>query len=98
MRDTSLAGFEDYDEEDDEIVETEWREDAGRESDKQKQFKADMEEAGFRVEFYGGRFFYKGWAVRTEGLNGLQDAIRATEIYLQWDTMGVDGNIVYPQT
>lgn len=87
-----------YDEDEDEFEEYKWHEDGGTESDKQKEFKADMAEAGYRVEFYRGRFYYRGWAVRTEGLSGLQAAIRATEIDCQWDTMGKDGNIVYPQT
>lgn len=83
---------------DDEIVKTEWPEDVGKEPDRQKQFREDMSEAGYRVEFYRGRFYYMGWAVRTEGWNGLQDAIRATKIYLQYDQLGKDGNIVYPRT
>jgi len=87
-----------YDEDEDEYYEAEWHEDGGEESDKQKQFKKDMEEAGYRVEFYRGRYFCNGWAVRAEGLNGLQAAIRATEINCQWDTLGKDGYIVYPQT
>lgn len=87
-----------YDEDEDAVYETVWPEDAGHQSDRQKQFKADMEEAGRRVEFYRGRFFYKGWATRTEDLNELQEVIRDTVVPLQWDQLGKNGNIIYPQS
>lgn len=87
----------DYEEEDDEIYEAVWPDDGGKESDKQKQFKADMEKAGRRVEYYRGRFFYRGWSTRSEDFNELQEVIRDTFILLQWDDMGVSGKIIYPQ-
>jgi hypothetical protein len=85
------------DEEDFEERITEWPEGEGRESKTQQEFREDMEEAGYEHEFYYGRFYYKGWAVRAENFNDLQNIIRATDIYLQWDQLGKDGYIVYPQ-
>ena len=93
--------FRPWDEDDDayeELANAEWDDSAGKQSDNQIQFKKDIEAAGLRVEFYFGRFYYKGWATRTKGgIDGLQEAIRATEVMVQWDTLGIDGNIVYPQ-
>lgn len=56
-------------------------------------FRDDMEEAGFEVRDYKGRFFYEGPAVV---VSDLQDAIRATDIPLQWDHLGLNW-IVYPR-
>ncbi len=80
----------------DEHYKTEWPEEAGKQSDKQKQFKADMEKAERRVEYYCGRFSYKGWATRSEDLYDMQEVIRDTDLLLQWDDMGVSGKIIYP--
>ena len=81
----------------DELEDSKWPDYAGSESDQQKQFRSDMESAARDVEFYNGRYYYKGWAVRTNGLDGLQEAIRDTKVSLQWDELGKDGNIVYPK-
>ena len=62
--------------------------------EKYDKFTADLEEAGFEVRPYNGRFFYRGPAVRIEQ-DELQDVIRATTVKLQWDDMG-KGLIVYP--
>ncbi len=56
-------------------------------------FVEDMEEAGLEVEHYEGRFFWKGPAVRVDGL---QDALGATKVRCQWDNMGL-GWVVYPR-
>ena len=67
-----------------------------------EQFMDDMEEAGYDIEEdYQGRSYYEGPAVRIEGgirsvHAELQDVIRATKLYLQWDEMGSDGLVVYP--
>ena len=58
-----------------------------------QQFREDMREAGYEVEEYNGRYFYRGPAVRCDDL---QDAIRATKVRLQSDQMGKHGYIVYP--
>jgi hypothetical protein len=55
-------------------------------------FADDMEAAGFEVEPYAGRYFWKGPAVRADDL---QSAIRATGVQVQWDAMGT-GYVVYP--
>ena len=60
---------------------------------RQKTFAQDMEESGFRVYQYHGRFFYKGPAVK---VTDLQEGIRGTGIKVQWDSMGL-GYVVYPQ-
>lgn len=66
--------------------------------DEQKQFKKDMEKIGVKVRKYHGRFFYHGWAV--EAYNNkfptIQDIIRATDVKLLWDNLGLD-YIVYPK-
>lgn len=59
-------------------------------------FKEDLEEAGFDVEDYKGRNFFAGPAVRIDSTNELQEVIRATEINVQWDQLGL-GLIVYPR-
>lgn len=65
---------------------------------KQKQFRLDMEKAGYPVQEYHGRFFYHGWAVCTGEETGemidLQDVMSATKVKLQWDNLGYD-SIVY---
>ncbi len=58
-----------------------------------KQFCNDMEDAGFDVFHYHGRFFWEGPAVVC---GDLQEVIRATEIPLQWDSMGFD-YVIYPK-
>ncbi len=58
------------------------------------QFVTDMEQAGFDVEHYHGRFFWEGPAVRCEREDE-QDVIRATKVRLQSDSMGL-GTIFYP--
>lgn len=78
-------------------LDSKWPADVGEQSDTQKQFKNDMDSACRNIEFYNGRYFYKGWAVRTNGIDGLQEAIRDTEVTLQWDDLGKNGNIVYPK-
>jgi len=67
------------------------------ESDTQKKFRKSMEKKGRDIEFYNGKWFYKGWATRVDDFNELQDVIRATKVKLQWDTLGKTGYIVYPQ-
>jgi hypothetical protein len=62
--------------------------------DDQEKFKKDMERAGYEVEDYNGRFFYRGYAVRCEREQE-QDVIRATKVRLQKDQMGL-GLILYP--
>ncbi len=66
--------------------------------DRHQRFRDDMERAGIQVQEYRGRFFYEGPAVVTDedGWPTLQDVIRATEVPLQWDNMGLDF-VVYPQ-
>lgn len=61
------------------------------------QFIQDMEERGFEVDCnYHGRYFYVGPAAMVDE-NELQDVIRATDIPLQWDTMGKNGLVIYPK-
>jgi len=67
------------------------------ESDVQKKFRKAMEEKNRDIEFYHGKWFYKGWATRATDFDELQDVIRATKVKLQWDTLGKTGYIVYPQ-
>ncbi len=61
------------------------------------QFRADMQEAGFDVREYRGRFYYEGPAVETDRENGpcLQEIQRATRVKVQYDNLGLD-LIVYP--
>lgn len=56
------------------------------------QFVEDMENAGFEVEHYRGRFFWEGPAVR---VGDTTDATRVTQVRTQFDQMGL-GYIVYP--
>lgn len=58
-------------------------------------FKYDLEDAGFDVEHYRGRFMWEGPAVRCEDASDFQRAIRATAVRVQWDSLG-RGWIVYP--
>lgn len=67
------------------------------ESDAQRQFREDMVEARREIRFYLGRFYYEGWATAVDNFNGIQAIIRATSVMLQWDQLGKDGYIVYPQ-
>lgn len=60
-----------------------------------EQFRIDMEEAGFKVEEYRGRFYWQGPSVEVDR-DELQDVIRATKVKLQSDNMGRDGLVVYP--
>ncbi len=57
-----------------------------------RRFVADMEAAGLEVEHHRGRFGWEGPAVRVADL---QDALGATQVQCQVDTMG-KGYIVYP--
>ena len=64
-------------------------------SKKHNKFIEDMEEAGFDIRpDYEGRNFYKGPAV-TCSHSEFQDVIRATEVRLLSDNLGLD-LIVYP--
>ena len=66
-------------------------------SQRYEKFKDDMDEAGFDVYMYKGRYFYDGPAVNTdEDGPTLQDIIRATTVEVQWDNMGKDF-VVYPK-
>lgn len=64
-----------------------------------RQFVDDMEEAGFDMFHYSGRFWREGPAVRAG--NGrdeepsLQDVMRATDVKLAWEELGL-GWVVYP--
>lgn len=62
-----------------------------------QQFRKDMEEAGYEIKEYRGRYFYRGPAVFTNEREGptLQDVIRATNVRLQWDHLAFDW-VVYP--
>lgn len=79
------------------IIKLGWDPEEGKESDEQKQFRSDMGEAGREFEFYHGRYYYRGWAVRAENFKDLQAIIRATKVDLQWDQLGREGYIVYPR-
>jgi len=57
------------------------------------QFVSDMEEAGFEVEHYRGRWNYNGPAVRCESVS---DVMSKTSVECQSDNMGLDF-IVYPR-
>lgn len=56
-------------------------------------FRKDMKKAGLEVQEYKGRYFYEGPAVVVKDL---QDAIRVTDIPLQWDHMGLQW-VIYPR-
>lgn len=55
-----------------------------------ERFRQDMEDAGYEVQDYRGRSFWKGPAVYTDEDEGptRQDVIRATSVKLMWDDMG----------
>jgi hypothetical protein len=57
-----------------------------------KQFVSDMEDAGLAPYDYHGRFFWHGPAV---DVDDLQEALGATKVRCQWDSMGM-GYVVYP--
>jgi hypothetical protein len=57
------------------------------------QFTKDMEEAGFEVREYKGRYFYNGPAV---SCSNLQSVLSSTKVPCQWDQLGL-GWIVYPK-
>lgn len=61
--------------------------------DHYEQFAREVEAAGHEVTHYKGRFFYEGPAV---AVDDVQDAIRATNVTVQWDNLG-KGWIVYPR-
>lgn len=61
---------------------------------RQQRFNDEMEEAGFDVELYCGRYYYHGYAVRGDDE---QELIRATGVHLSIDSMG-KGVIVYPSS
>lgn len=62
-----------------------------------EKFTDDMKDAGYEIRDYSGRFFWKGPSVHTSRKEGidLQDIIRATDVKLQTDGMGLD-LVVYP--
>jgi hypothetical protein len=59
------------------------------------QFASDMHEHGYEVKDYRGRNFYDGPSISIQR-DDLQDVICATEIKLQWDSLGKSGLVVYP--
>lgn len=65
------------------------------EPENQQLFRKNMEAAGIEYEFYRGRFFYQGWAARAHDRKAFQAIIKASEVELQWDELGL-GWIVYP--
>jgi len=79
-----------------ELTKLKW-ESEQEESQDQKQFLYDMVTVRRHVRFYSGRFHYEGWATVAENFNDIQKVIRATSVTLQWDQLGKDGYIVYPQ-
>lgn len=62
-----------------------------------KKFADDLEEMGYEVREYHGRWGYHGPSVSIEA-HELQDVLRATDVRVVWDTLGKDGLIVYPDT
>lgn len=93
---TAESGLEYNDIED--IAELGWDfKEVGIESKEQKKFRKDMVKADREFEFYSGRDFYRGWATRAKDFNNLQRVIRDTSVPLQWDTLGKNSYIVYPQ-
>jgi hypothetical protein len=59
------------------------------------QFVADMEEAGYEVQDYQGRFYWTGPAVRVRDPGEYQDIVRSTDVRLQYDQLGL-GLVIYP--
>lgn len=59
-------------------------------------FIADMDEGGYKVEHYQGRFYWEGPAVRVNDAYELSDVIAATSVRCQWDNLGL-GYIIYPR-
>ena len=57
-------------------------------------FMRNMKKAGLKIEYYQGRNFWTGPAVRVDDI---QDALSNTKVKCQWDNMGL-GYIVYPET
>ena len=57
------------------------------------QFVEDMQEAGFEVSHYNGRFYWTGPSVRCDDVS---DAMSETGVKCQSDSMGL-GVIVYPK-
>ncbi len=55
-------------------------------------FIDDMEAAGFKIQYYAGRFFYHGPAV---SVSNLQDVMSETKVSVGWDQLGM-GFIVHP--
>jgi hypothetical protein len=58
-----------------------------------KKFVEDMEDAGFAVEHYYGRFHWSGPSVTVDEY---ADAFSATTVKCQFDNMGA-GYVVYPR-
>lgn len=61
----------------------------------QKVFQRDMTKAGFVTDWYGGRNYYEGLAVRCPR-DELQEVIRATKLSLRHETLGKDRVVVWP--
>lgn len=61
-----------------------------------EQFRKEVEAAGFEVRHYKGRFFYDGPAVAVDNDDQYHDLVRATNVRLQCDNLGM-GKIVYPK-
>ena len=58
------------------------------------QFAEELQDAGYEVYRYRGRFYYDGPAVNCSH-EEYQDIIRATQVKVQSDSMGM-GLVVYP--
>ena len=67
-----------------------------RVSDRHETFALDMDEHDIPVDHYHGRAFYRGPAARADNDEAFQEIIRATDVPLQWDSLGL-GYIVYPR-
>lgn len=65
------------------------------ESERHQDFQEDMEDAGYEVREYRGRFYYHGPAVSC-GMDEFQNVLSATEADCLWDDLGL-GKIVYPR-
>jgi hypothetical protein len=57
------------------------------------QFMDDMKQAKLEMQYYAGRFFWKGPAVVVPNI---QDVLHNTKVPCQWDNMGLDF-VVYPK-